>query len=267
MLGRVNATSRPVPKLWVEVGLVMALSLAQSGVYAVLSLVRRLLRTESLANQQATMNQAQDAEPLWDAVYRLTGTAFALVPVLLALYLLAVRPAGLVLPAGQGPLRRAAGALGFNFAGRWRNLGWGAALAAGVGLPGIGFYLLGRALGMTVDIQTSGSELAWWTVLLLVVAAAQAGITEEVLVVGYLMTRLEQLEVRPWAVLAASALLRGSYHLYQGWGPFLGNVAMGVVFGLFFLRTRRVMPLVVAHTLMDTVAFIGPSLLPAGLLG
>ena len=35
---------------------------------------------------------------------------------------------------------------------------------------------------------------------------------------------------------------------------------MGVVFGLFYLRYRRVMPLVVAHTLLDVVAFVGYSL-------
>jgi hypothetical protein len=36
---------------------------------------------------------------------------------------------------------------------------------------------------------------------------------------------------------------------------------MGVIFALFFLRTRRVMPLVVAHTLLDIVAFVGYALL------
>ena len=37
---------------------------------------------------------------------------------------------------------------------------------------------------------------------------------------------------------------------------------MGVVFSLFYLRTRRVMPLIVAHTLLDVVAFVGYALLP-----
>jgi len=56
-------------------------------------------------------------------------------------------------------------------------------------------------------------------------------------------------------------MLRGSYHLYQGFGPFIGNAVMGVVFAVFFLRTRRLWPLVVAHTILDVVSFVGYALL------
>jgi membrane protease YdiL (CAAX protease family) len=64
-------------------------------------------------------------------------------------------------------------------------------------------------------------------------------------------------------VIGVSAVVRGTYHLYQGFGGFVGNLAMGVILGLFFLRTRRVMPLVVAHTLLDVVAFVGYTILTA----
>ena len=40
-----------------------------------------------------------------------------------------------------------------------------------------------------------------------------------------------ELGVGPWATILSSAVLRGTYHLYQGFGPFVGNVAMGIVFG------------------------------------
>ena len=52
-------------------------------------------------------------------------------------------------------------------------------------------------------------------------------------------------------------MLRGSYHLYQGFGPFLGNAVMGVVFAEWFRRRGRVMPLIVAHTILDVVSFVG----------
>lgn len=58
-----------------------------------------------------------------------------------------------------------------------------------------------------------------------------------------------------------SALIRGAYHLYQGFGGFLGNLVMGLVFGLVYRRTGRVGPLIVAHTLLDVVAFVGYALL------
>jgi membrane protease YdiL (CAAX protease family) len=80
---------------------------------------------------------------------------------------------------------------------------------------------------------------------------------EELIVVGYLVTRLRQFGWGLPAVVLTSALLRGSYHLYQGFGGFLGNAVMGVVFVLFFIRYRRVVPLILAHFLIDSVAFVG----------
>ena len=81
------------------------------------------------------------------------------------------------------------------------------------------------------------------------------------MIVAFWFTRMTQ---RGWpvaAVLVGSALIRGSYHLYQGFGGFVGNVVMGLVFGWFYLRTRRVGPLVAAHVLLDIVAFLGYALL------
>ena len=96
---------------------------------------------------------------------------------------------------------------------------------------------------------------------MLLLSALQDGILEEVLVVGYLLSRLRLLGVRPAAAIAISAVLRGSYHLHQGIGPFFGNVIMGVIFGVLFLRWRRTNPMIIAHTLINSVAFIGYTLL------
>ena len=81
------------------------------------------------------------------------------------------------------------------------------------------------------------------------------------LVVGCLLTRLELLGFRPARAVAVSAILRGSYHLHQGIGPFFGNVIMGVIFGTLFMRWRRTNPMIIAHTLINAVAFIGYTLL------
>ena len=87
------------------------------------------------------------------------------------------------------------------------------------------------------------------------------GVLEEVIIIGFLFTRLEQLRWAPWAIVVTSALIRGSYHLYQGFGGMAGNIIMGLVFGWVYLRWRRVGPLVVAHTLLDIVSFVGYALL------
>ncbi len=97
----------------------------------------------------------------------------------------------------------------------------------------------------------------WWRIPILILNAAQNGILEEVLIIGYLLRRLDQLGWTPWRAIVFSAVLRGSYHLYQGFGGFVGNATMGLIFGYLYRRWGRVAPLVVAHTLIDTVAFVG----------
>ena len=65
---------------------------------------------------------------------------------------------------------------------------------------------------------------------MLILSALQNGLVEEVLVIGYLLRRLDQLGFRNRRAIAISATLRGSYHLYQGFGGFIGNAVMGVIF-------------------------------------
>ena len=92
---------------------------------------------------------------------------------------------------------------------------------------------------------------------MLILDGLQNGILEEIVVLAYLLRRLDQLDWSPAAAIALSAVLRGSYHLYQGLGGFLGNIAMGLVFGRVWQRCNRLWMLVGAHTLIDVVAFLG----------
>ncbi|WP_308249821.1 CPBP family intramembrane glutamic endopeptidase [Sphaerisporangium fuscum] len=138
-----------------------------------------------------------------------------------------------------------------------RDLLRGAVLAAVVGGTGLAFYLAAYRAGVNLDVVPDRLPDTWWRVPVLLLAALQNGVLEEVIVSGYLLHRLAGLGVRPWRAVAVSALLRGSYHLYQGFGGFVGNLAMGVLFGRLYQRWGRAMPLVVAHTLIDAVAFVG----------
>jgi len=100
-------------------------------------------------------------------------------------------------------------------------------------------------------------EPSWWRNPVLALAAFQNALAEEVIVLGYVMRRLQQLGWSWGKATALSSLLRGAYHLYQGIGGFIGNAVMGVLFCFLFRRWGRVAPFVVAHTLIDVVAFIG----------
>ncbi len=241
-------------RLGVEIWIVLGLSLGKSGVYALVNIIARLTADTSLREQSTALNASQSPRPYLDLTYQLLSIGFALIPVALALYLLSQN--------GRSALRR----IGLDRARPLRDLGVGFGLAAVIGIPGLGLYVLGRAIGITVDVQAAALNAAWWTIPVLLLSALQNALLEEVIVVGYLMERLRELRWGPVAIIAASALLRGSYHLYQGIGPFFGNVVMGVVFAEYYRRRGRVMPLVVAHTLLDVVAFVGYALLPAAWL-
>ncbi|WP_100422426.1 CPBP family intramembrane glutamic endopeptidase [Sediminihabitans luteus] len=248
-------TGEPRRRVTAEIWIVLGLSLGQSAVYALVNIVARLSAQTPLAEQSTQLNPTRSPRPYLDLTYQLLGIGFALVPVALALYLL----------AGRGRSVRAA--LGLDASRPGRDIAWGFALAAAIGIPGLGFYLLGRAIGITVEVQASGLDAYWWTVPVLILSALQNALLEEVIVVGYLYERLTDLRWSRVRFVVASSLLRGSYHLYQGIGPAIGNVVMGVVFSWFYTSRwgrRRVLPLVVAHTLLDVVAFVGYALLPEG---
>ena len=238
-------------RLTVEIWIVLGLSLGRSGIYAVVDIVARLTAGPPLAQQTATLNASQSPRPYLDLTYQLLSIGFALVPVALALFLLSTH--------GRSAVRR----IGLDAVQPVRDLGVGVGLAAVIGIPGLGLYALGRLLGITVQVQASALNAAWWTIPVLVLAALQNALLEEVVAVAYLMERLRDLRWRTPLILAASALLRGSYHLYQGFGPFIGNAVMGLVFAEYYRRRRRVLPLVVAHMLLDVVAFVGYALVPA----
>ena len=112
-------------------------------------------------------------------------------------------------------------------------------------------------LGLFVAVDPGGLDTHWWTVPILLLSAARASIMEEFVVLGYLFFRLKQLGWGLWPIIIATSVLRATYHLYQGPGAFIGNLAMGLLFGWLFARRGRLLPFLVAHFLIDAVAFVG----------
>jgi membrane protease YdiL (CAAX protease family) len=232
-------------RIWWEIGIVLGVSLGASAIYSIVSLARKLTLPESLNSQQAVINKPLADQPIFDVIYQLLGIFFGLIPVVLVFYLLAK------------PGLSAFTQLGFNFAQPGKDIARGVGLAAVIGIPGLGLYLLGNALGITTTIVPTALDTYWWTIPVLILAALKAALVEELIVVGYLFTRLRELGWKFWQILIATSLLRGSYHLYQGFGPFIGNVIMGLVFGWAYQRWGRTMPLVIAHWILDIFSFTG----------
>lgn len=243
-----EATVAPRRIRW-EIIVVLAVSFGQSGVYAILRMVERLTRPESLAQQTTTMNSSAVPDRPWlDLLYQLAQISFGLAPVLLVIYLL------------WQTFDRPFHEIGFTLREPLRDLGRGFLLLVVIAIPGLGFYLLMRQFGLNTTVVAAALTENWWTVPVLIGLAAMNGISEEVVMVGWLFTRLRQLSWGPVAILLTSAVIRGSYHLYQGWGGFAGNIIMGLILGVAYLRWKRVMPLVIFHTLIDVGAFVGYAL-------
>ena len=244
-----------LPRRWygVEIVLVLGLSLGRSGVFAVVDFLASLTAGVPLADQTVTLNPSASPRPLLDLTLQLLRIGFGLVVVALVWYLLRRSGEGL----------RTLGADGSQPA---RDLRRGAVLAAVIGGTGILWYLAAHALGINLSVAAQGLPDQWWRTPVLVLGALENAIVEEVVVLGFVLHRLRQMGWGWPGAIWVSALIRGSYHLYQGVGGFVGNVVMGLVFGWLFKRWGRVMPMIVAHALIDTVAFIGYALL-AGRVG
>lgn len=243
--GRVTDALPSRRRVGAEVLIVLGLSLGASAAYSIVAIVNRLTRTEPLSQQTATLNSSLSDRPTFDLIYQLMGIFFDLVPVALVAFLLwqTARP----------HLSR----LGIDFTKPARDSVAGLGLALAIGIPGIGVYLAGRALGLTVPVQASALDTYWWTIPVLILSALRAGLTEEVIVIGYLFARLRDLGWTTWQIIISTALLRGSYHLYQGIGAFVGNLAMGLLFGWLYSKYGRVLPFVIAHLVIDAAIFIG----------
>lgn len=226
-------------RLKTEIWIILTITFGMSGLRSLLRLINDLLSPTPLNQQTTTLNSSQSQVVWLDLAFQLCGAAVLLGWAALALYLLNERP--------ERP--------------RGRDVAWGAGLAAVIGIPGLGFYVGAVHLGLSkVVVPEAITHPAIPVPVLLLWSLANA-VGEEVVVVKWLSTRLSQLGWAGPAILAASAVLRGSYHLYQGVSAGVGNIVMGLVYGLFFAKTGRVWPLIVGHFLIDAVAFVGYSAL------
>ncbi len=231
--------------LKIEIAVVLAVTFGLSAYTAGLRLIEAVLL--GLSGQTVALNPKRSPFDLIDLGLHLSVILQLLAWGSLALYLLWRSGFG---PSSVGLARP-----------QWRADGLGGlGLALLIGLPGLGFYVLARILGLSADVEPAELYDTWWRIPVLLGVAFANGWAEEIIVVGFLLTRLRQLDVSPGRALVISSLLRGAYHLYQGYSAGLGNIVMGLIFGYVWQRTGRLWPLIIAHALIDAVAFVGYAL-------
>lgn len=241
------AQLRPRERPGLELLAVLGVSLGLSGITALLSFVRAewTIQGGIGASTTTVVSGTQTTYPWLDLLDDLAGLLHGLAPPLLALVLLARYPAGRGFGVGFD-LRRI----------RVESL-QGVGFLALIGIPGLALVYAAHRAGVNASLAVVDFPDVWYRVPYLLLSAFQNGFAEEIVVVAFMLTRLRQAGWTKERALSASALLRGSYHLYQGIGGFVGNLVMGVIFGWWFQRTNRVVPLVIAHFLLDAFSFVG----------
>ena len=225
-----------------ELLIVLTLTFGISGVRAVLNLINSLAAPQRLDEQSVTLNSSQSSLAWVDMGLQLCSAAVLFSYGALALFLLAKDR---IMPRAH----------------RARDWLEGAGLAALIGIPGLALYFAALQLGWSKEVIPGDFANAWVEIPVSLLKAAANAFAEETVVVMWLMTRLRQAHWSLPATLAASSILRGSYHLYQGVSAGCGNIIMGLIYGYYYHRTGRAWPLVIAHFLIDAVAFVGYSFL------
>lgn len=223
----------------------LALSFLAAVAYAFVSFAKDMTRLPEPLTAPVLVNEVPKGVDVFDFLNELVYRLFSLAPVLLVGHLFS--------RAGES-MRR----IGFDLTQPRSDFLIGLALAVAAHAAAIASFLGAKALHIPyrpiIGVNADAPPLA---IVLLFLVAITAAVTEEVIVNAYLITRLQELGWTTRCAIAASAVLRGAYHLYQGVGGFVGNLVGGTVAGLVFVRTKRIMPLVIAHFLIDLIAFFG----------
>lgn len=111
-------------------------------------------------------------------------------------------------------------------------------IAAGLGRPAL------KSANLTQMVQAASP----WMLFLF---ATLNPWYEELVVRAFLMTEIVTLTGSTWLAIGLSTVVQASYHLYQGWFNATVIAGMFLVFSLYYAKTRKIFPVIIAHMLQD----------------
>ncbi|AKE42152.1 metal-dependent membrane protease [Corynebacterium kutscheri] len=252
-------------RLLCEIAIVLTITFGISGLRSLFRLIDALLSPQPINEQSVAITTSQADHSWIDLALQLSSAAVLFGWGFLALYLLS---APLLFTTKNSVSKEEsshhllAPILRFFAA---KDLLQGGALAALIGFPGLLLYVAAIKFGWSKQVIPTTFDHLWWEIPVILLWSAANAFAEEVVVVMWFITRLRQLGNSVPVAIMYSAILRGSYHLYQGASAGLGNLIMGLIFGFFFYKTGRIWPLIIGHLAIDVVAFIGYALLDGNL--
>ncbi len=240
-LQRAAAVGDRKPSGW-EILVVLSIFPGEAVASALISLAQTLTNYD---NGSAHSPALTPRHPVLGALLLSLDLILSTGPALVALYLLTVsggraRAIGLDLTRPRADLARAAKVVLYAF------------------VPG--FLLLGFLIHLTPHIHLitdpTKPALPLWFAIPAVVTSINAGIVEEIVVLGFLVHRLEQRGWDGWQLYAVCIAVRISYHLYYGTGA-IGLTVWAGMMVLLYRRRRRLLTFIAAHVLWDLNAGLG----------
>ena len=151
---------------------------------------------------------------------------------------------------------------GLGLAWARHDLGWSIVLEISEVLAFGAVYWTIFSLGLTTTTHAMAAERAGGIVFGARVSVAAFlfqflnPFFEELIVRAYVMTEIKYLTQSVWAAIIVSTILQSSYHLYQGLPATLSHAAAFFISSVFYARTNRITPVILAHFYSD----VGPTL-------
>jgi len=158
--------------------------------------------------------------------------------------------------------RRSKSLVDLGFGWKWSDVGWAAVLASGGYLIYSLVFNVMYGSGLpAVEAQASGARVSRYLFgggLFTLTLAFQFinPFFEELIVRAYLMTEVRQLTNSVTAAVVCSTALQTSYHLYQGVPRAFATGCMFLIWSIYFAKTRRIMPIILAHLFFDVSAVV-----------
>lgn len=155
--------------------------------------------------------------------------------------------------------RRGANLKSIGLEWRWLDILKGLGLAFGALVLSSFLRSLVRSLSVALtghlpDIRDSRTIFDGFSPGLMVIYSFSAAIFEETIVRAYVTSELVSLTIPIWLATVVSVVLQTSYHVYYGLAGALTISGVFIVFGLYYARSRKLLPVMLGHLFVDLLA-------------
>lgn len=100
------------------------------------------------------------------------------------------------------------------------------------------------------NVEFIASSFSLWTLILVIVNP----FFEELIVRAYLISEVQSMTGSSVLAIVLSVVLQATYHMYQGLTSVVLYAALFAVFSIYYVKTKRIVPVILAHFYFDFMA-------------